>query len=185
LTPVFPLGFFGQTAKLHKDMRELCNYFIPKYGLKLVGLEKSGTFVEHAEHITTGDTAPLKSGNILLLNNKYIYKHILPGPSSEEELNKLPAYASTSYYSGKLIYNSCSGRTWVITLPIADSEIIKAPKTDDFKNLPEILNTLDKLKCDMYDNAIVPIALVNQLVSLANHPSAKILEKFAASNIGD
>ncbi len=180
-----PLGFFGQTAKLHKDMRELCNYFIPKYGLKLVGLEKSGTFVEHAEQITKGEQAPLRYGNILLLNNNYIYKHILPGPSTDEELKRLPIYANSSYYSGKLIYNSHSGRTWVITIPIADSEIIKSPKIEDYKNLPEILFTLDKLKCDMYDNAIVPIALVNQLVSLANHPSSKILEKFAKSSIGD
>ncbi|HHR3712131.1 TPA: hypothetical protein ACS5X4_004717, partial [Salmonella enterica] len=44
-----PLGFFGQTAKLHKDMRELCNLYIDEHSLKLVGLEKSGSFVEHAE----------------------------------------------------------------------------------------------------------------------------------------
>lgn len=172
-----PLGFFGQTAKLHKDMRELCNYFIPKYGLRLVGIEKSGTFVEHAEQITTGPNPALQPGNVLLLNNSYIYKHILPKPESDS------VYANTSYYSGKLIYCSCSGRTWVVTIPISDSEIIRSPKLEDFKNLSEILYALDKLKCDMYDNALVPIALVNKLVSLANHPSSKILEKFATTSI--
>ena len=34
-------------------------------------------------------------------------------------------------------------------------------------------------KCDMYDDSLVPIALVNKLVSLANHPSSRILQKFA------
>lgn len=36
----------------------------------------------------------------------------------------------------------------------------------------------------MYDNSLFPVALVNKLVSLANHPSSVILEKFAKKNIG-
>ena len=178
-----PLGFFGQTANLHKDMRNLCSFFIKNYNLKLVGLEKSGAFVEHAGEISKGDDAPLEKGNIFLLSNNYIYKHILPGPSNIEQLNKLPIYAHTSYYSGKLIFRSSSGRVWVITIPIHDSEIIRAPEQKHYPNLHTILNCLEKLKCDMYDNAIVPIALVNRLVSLANHPSSKILEKFASQSI--
>jgi hypothetical protein len=180
-----PLGFFGQTAKLHKDMRELCNLYIEKYSLKLVGIEKSGSFVEHAEQITIGDDACLQKGQALPLFNKYIYKHILPGPSSEIELDKMPPYASTSYYSGKLIYRSQSDRTWVLTLPIKESEEIKNLNKNSFENLDEILNAVDRLKCDMYENSIVPIALVNQLVSLANHPSSKMLEKFAVQSMGE
>lgn len=123
-----PLGFFGQTAKLHKDMRELCNLYIKEYSLKLVGLEKSGSFVEHAEHITSSEDACLQKGQVLPLFNNYIYKHILPGPSTESELNKLPPYASTSYYSGKLIYRSQTDRTWVLTIPIHHCNEIKVLK---------------------------------------------------------
>ena len=42
---------------------------------------------------------------------------------------------------------------------------------------------IQKLRCDMYDDAIVPIALANKLVSLANHPSKILLEKFASKGI--
>ena len=31
----------------------------------------------------------------------------------------------------------------------------------------------------MYDSALLPIKLVNKLVSLSNHPSSLILERFA------
>ncbi|MCU8487013.1 hypothetical protein M2G38_16925 [Vibrio vulnificus] len=178
-----PLGLFGQTARLHADMRELCCYMIPKYGLKLVGLEKSGSFVEHAEEITMGESAALGLGQVLPLQNNYIYKHILPGPSTEEELNKLRPYSDTSYYSGKLIYRSQSDRTWVMTLPTAKAEDYYDLSRSSFSNLDEILSTVDKLKCDMYDNAIIPIALANQLVSLANHPSSRMLEKFASNTM--
>ncbi|MEC8327239.1 MAG: hypothetical protein VX100_14325 [Pseudomonadota bacterium] len=180
-----PLGFFGQTAKLHKDMRELCNLYIKEYSLKLVGIEKSGSFVEHADQITVGEDACLEKGQALPLFNDYIYKHILPGPSTAAELKKLDPYASTSYYSGKLIYRSKSDRTWVLTVPIESSEEIKTLSKSSFANLDEILNVVDRLKCDMYENSIIPIALVNQLVSLANHPSSIILEKFAIKSMQD
>ncbi|MGE5458181.1 MAG: hypothetical protein ACM3RX_07490 [Methanococcaceae archaeon] len=36
---------------------------------------------------------------------------------------------------------------------------------------------------DMYDNSLLPIAVVNKLVSLSNHPSAVLLEKFAKASI--
>ena len=44
---------------------------------------------------------------------------------------------------------------------------------------PAILTNVAKLRCDMYDNGLLPIALANKLISLADHPSSKILEKFA------
>lgn len=178
-----PLGFFGQTAGLHKDMRKLCNYFIENYDFKIVGVEKSGSFVEHAAEISKGDNPPLVNGSILLLNNNYIYKHILPGPNDPELLDKTPIYAHTSYYSGKLIFRTESGNVYVITLPIDDYEKIRDPKEEDFNNLHSILNVLTRLKCDMYDNSLIPIALVNKLVSIANHPSSRVLEKFASSHI--
>ncbi|KNC95647.1 DNA double-strand break repair nuclease NurA [Trabulsiella odontotermitis] len=176
-----PLGFFGQTAGLHSDMRELCNFFIPRYGLKILGIEKSGTFVEHAEEISRGDNSPLKINTALLLSNSYIYKHILPASGNEDSINKLPVYAHTSYYSGKIIYRSLSDRVFVVTIPIDDFEKIREPRLEYFQNIHEILGVVDRLKCDMYDNAVIPIALVNKLVSLANHPSSRVLEKFANS----
>ena len=42
---------------------------------------------------------------------------------------------------------------------------------------------VEKLRCDMYDNALLPVALVNKLVSLAAHPSSKILQKFAIESM--
>lgn len=178
-----PLGFFGQTAGLHKDMRELCNFFIEEYDLKIAGVEKSGSFVEHAAEISKGDNPPLKPGNILLLSNDYIYKHILPGPNDQNLLDKLPVYAHTSYYSGKIIFRNESGNVYVITLPIDDYEKIRFPQEEYYRNLHSILNVLTRLKCDMYDNSLIPIALVNKLVSIANHPSSRVLEKFANSHI--
>jgi len=69
----------------------------------------------------------------------------------------------------------------VVSIPTR--EILAHPIQRDLENLPEILTNIEKLRCDMYDNALVPVALVNKLVSLANHPSSRILQKFATEAI--
>ena len=170
-----PLAFFGQTANMHKPMRALANFLVEKDSLFLAGLEKSGAFVDHADEISDR----LKPGNILLLDNDYIYKYIIPGSADTDK-----PYARSSYYGGKLIYRSRDGRTYVITIPVSDERIVLDPNKDHFRNLDIILHNVEKLKCDMYDSALIPIALVNKLVSLADHPSSVILEKFAKVGLG-
>jgi len=176
-----PLSFAGQTARLHESMREMCNYFINNNdkNLFLVGLEKSGAFVDHAHEICIPKEGKivLNSGKFILLSNDYIYKYIIPGDSRKMH------YGNTSYYGGKIIFHSPDGQVIVLSLPVADKSVIKSPKLTEYKNIQEILINIQKLKCDMYDDSIIPVALANKLVSLANHPSKILLEKFASSGV--
>jgi hypothetical protein len=165
-----PLAFFGQTANMHGPVRKLFNYLFKHHNLFLAGLEKSGAFVEHADEIK----GLLTPGQALLLNNRHIYTYILPN-----DPNSPDPYGGTSYYGAKLIFKSTDERMYVITVPVEDSRVVVNPQKSDFKNLDMILWNIEKLRCDMYDNAIVPVALANKLISLSNHPSALILEKFA------
>jgi len=174
-----PLSFSGQTANMHKPMRELCNYLHEKEFLYLVGLEKSGAFVEHAHEICLPKDGKviLTKGQYILLSNQYIYKYIVPGD------HKTMHYGSTSYYGGKVIYHSKNGQVIVLSIPVCDKNVIKNPEPKMYRNLETILVNIQKLKCDMYDDSIIPVALANKLVSLANHPSKILLEKFAVNNL--
>jgi hypothetical protein len=58
------------------------------------------------------------------------------------------------------------------------------PELTDLKNIQEILMNIDKLRCDIYENALIPIAVANKLISLTNHPSSNILERFAKKSMG-
>lgn len=167
-----PLAFFGQTANMHKPMRELIKHLFDHSTLYLAGLEKSGSFVEHADAITS----KLDPGTVLILDNDYIYRYVLPGKADPAN-----PYGRTTYYSNKLIFKTHGGRVYVMSLPTR--EVLAHPKGDDFENLSVILTNIEKLRCDMYDNALVPVALANKLVSLANHPSSRILQKFATETI--
>ncbi len=177
-----PLAFFGQTANMHEPMRWLMNYLAARPHpdgqgtmnyINLVGVEKSGSFVEHADAVR--DSIPL--GHALLLDNDYIYRYITPGAGDPRE-----PFGKTSYYGGKVIFKAIDGNVYVLTLPTP--EPLLAPTIQDLGSFNIVLHTIAKLKCHMYDNALVPVALVNKLVSLSDHPSRKILSAFAKSQTG-
>lgn len=168
-----PLAFFGQTANMHKPMRALVNYLFDKENLYLAGLEKSGPFVDHAGEISK----TLTDGTVLVIDNDYIYKYILPGKADPSN-----PYGRTTYYGNKVIFKATDTRVYVITLPTR--EIMTNPEKADFPNFDAILTNIERLKCDMYESSLIPVALVNKLVSLSNHPSSTILKKFAKGTIG-
>ncbi|MCB9056861.1 MAG: NurA domain-containing protein [Chitinophagales bacterium] len=165
-----PLGFFGQTANMHEPMRELINHLETELNIFLVGIEKSGPFVEHAQEIKDR----IKPGQVYLLSNKHIYKYIKPGnPDSTD------AYGITSYYSSKVIFKSRDEKIYVATLPTKTGTEVLNPQKENFTNIDIIMKHIENLKSDLYDNSLLPIALANKLVSLSDHPSSVLLEKFA------
>lgn len=167
-----PLAYYGNSSVMYLPMRNLVNYLFENHDLFLVGLEKSGAFVEHANEIS--ELIPL--GSAFLLNDDYIFKYILPYRE-----NRTYSYGFRTYYGGKLIYKTNEGNIYIATLPNKKTTPNPTPKT--FKNLEVILQNVADLKCDMYENALFPVALVNKLVSLSDHPSSDILKKFARRKI--
>jgi hypothetical protein len=168
-----PLAFFGQTANLHAPMRKLVGYLFREHDLYLAGLEKSGAFVDHAAEIAR----LMPAGQVLPLSDEYVYRYVVPGKADPSR-----PYGTSTYYGGKLIFKTPAGRMYVLTLPTARPSA--APTAGDYRNLQAVLANVEKLRCDMYDNALLPVALVNKLVSLADHPSSKILQKFAIESMG-
>lgn len=178
-----PLAFFGQTAPLCQPMKELAAFLHRQPGaarganatmslLNAVGLEKSGAFVDHAIQIEDR----IAPGTALILNNDYIYRYVIPGdPTSPHP------YGANTYWGGKLIYKALDRNVYVATVPTGSFK--PHPTFEDFPNLAEIFNVVSQMRCSMYDNALVPIALANKLVSLSDFPSSRILEAFARGQV--
>jgi hypothetical protein len=167
-----PCGFFGQTANLYKPMRDLVGWLQANADLLLVGLEKSGAFVEHAQEIQ----GAINPGQAFIIPNDYIYRYIIPG-----DANPNRPYGSTTNYCHKVIFKTVRGQMHVVSIPVA--QLKAAPTVADLPNLQVLLSNVEDLRCDMYDSALFPVALVNKLVSLSSHPSQVILQKFAKSTV--
>jgi hypothetical protein len=170
-----PLAYFGVTAPLRKPMVELMEFLADKDGGKplicLVGLEKSGAFVEHAMLIEP----TLKPGHYLLFTNDYIYRYILPGDPTGQP------YGLNTYYGSKLVYKSQRGDVFVATIPLANAS--SRDRFENLQNAAEAMRVVSELRCSMYDQALVPVVLANKLVSLADFPSSEILAKFVRGRL--
>lgn len=167
-----PLAFFGPPLSLQKAMVTLVRYLFAQHDLYLVGLEKSGSFVDHADALS----ARLAPGSVVLLDNAYIYRHILPGKADLSH-----GYGHTTYYGHKLFFKTQAGELYVVTAPTP--ELTATPTVESLPHLPVLLTNIAALRCDMYDSALVPVALVNHLVSLSQHPSTRILQRFARERV--
>ncbi len=162
-----PLAFFSKTFRLCVHYRNLFTYINEKaIPLYLVGLEKSGTFVEHALLIKE----KLKEGKYYIFNEDYIKKYVEPAQSTS-------IYGSNTYYGKKVMYKTEAGDVLIAVLPVKEYGAELSEK--DLIGAEVCLQTLSKLRCNMYDNSLVPIAIINKLVSIAELPSANILEKFS------
>lgn len=168
-----PLAFFGLVAPLYKPMRELVEYLLsePRGAsgptLRLVGLEKSGAFVEHAASIQNR----LQPGSFFVVGNDYIRRYIIPGGDGST------SYGQNTYYGQKVFFRAKTGEMHVATVPA--KAFTGSPKPEGLPHLDEILGLVGELKCSMYDNALIPVALANKLVSLSDFPSQRILTTFA------
>ena len=172
-----PLAFFGLVAPLYKPMRELIEFLLGKSRapdgptLRLVGLEKSGAFVEHAIHLQER----LPPGSYLVAGDDYIRKYIVPcGDGST-------IFGQNTYYGQKVFFRARTGEMHVTTIPA--TKYSANPKPEDIPHLDEILGLVGELRCSMYDNALIPVALANKLVSLSDVPSQQILTTFARAQV--
>lgn len=164
-----PLAFFDVLSNLSGFMYDLFKYLLENHNLFLVGIEKSGAFVDFAQKIDK----KLDKGSAMLLNSEYIYKHIYYGSSGN-----INGYGYNSYYGCKVIFKSFKGDIYVLTVPTTERSM-NNPKEENYKNLGIILDSLTRLKSDKYDNAVLPIALVNKNVSISDVPGSAILQKLA------
>ena len=171
-----PLAFFGLVAPLYRPMRELVEHLLGEPGgqtgptLRLAGLEKSGAFVEHAAAIQDR----MESGSYLILSDGYIQRHIVPGEAGA-------VYGQNTYYGQKVFFRAPGGEMHVLTVPARS--YMADPKPSDIPHLEDILALIAELRCSMYDNSLIPVALANKLVSLSDFPSQRILTTFARENV--
>ena len=169
-----PLAFFGLVAPLYRPMRELVEHLLSQPGgptgptLRLAGLEKSGAFVEHAAAIQER----MRPGSFFVVGDGYIRKYIVPSSSDVSS-----TYGQNTYYGQKVFFRASGGEMYVATVP--GREYKAEPKASDIPHLYEVLSLISELRCSMYDNALIPVALANKLVSLSDFPSQRILTTFA------
>ncbi|MGI6702099.1 MAG: hypothetical protein ACOX3U_06570 [Christensenellales bacterium] len=160
------LAFFSKTFQMTRKFRNLIKHLNEnRIDINLIGLEKSGTFKDHACLISD----KLERGKYYLCNEEYIRKYIEPQETKD-------FYGSNTYYGKKVMFKTEAGDVLIAVIPVKEYKATNS--VTDLINAENCLNIVSKLRCNMYDDSLVPVAIINKLVSIAAMPSTNILEKF-------
>ena len=176
-----PLAIFGMPAwlkghiqdeieKIHQDLLTQ-----GRRGLLLIGIEKTGEFVDHFEDLdwlrTEGPRQRLANGTILVPTTDYIYRQINPNTTEK-------AYGEAVYYGRKLMYKNAMGQHAVAMTPIVNDEGREKNSTgpDVFPRLNEALNIIDSLYTHLYRDGFAPLVRSNAHAAIPLRMGYKILD---------
>lgn len=176
-----PLAVFGNGAWLHGSiMRYLSNInhhlrTNNKPNVLIIGLQKTGQIADHTNLIESF----LPVNRIFAIDDSYRYKHIVGGRNPAGN-----GFGYETYYGQDFIYKTPSGRKFIFALPYpfsskdeSDTDFISS-KTEmgRYSELPRALALISEFESDLYENAVVPIALAHRYTAISLSPGGRVLD---------
>ncbi|WP_413292331.1 DNA double-strand break repair nuclease NurA [Bdellovibrio sp. HCB185ZH] len=183
-----PLAVFGNCAWIHRCILDYLNEVrrdLLKQGLNpplIIGLQKSGQLVDFAQLVSP----ELKGSSLLLIDDEYRYKYIYAGREMAGN-----GFGDETYYGQDFIYKTPSGRIFVFGLPFPTGQ--KRPRNsfdekrfdlNSYVELNRALSVLFHFESDLYENALVPIALAHKYTAISLSPGGRVLDLLSRASIG-
>ena len=176
-----PLAIFGMSAWLRTWVRDEIARIHNKQiqagypGILLMGIEKTGQFLEHLSQLDWSDgggpRSTLPDSTALAPTMEYINRHIFHRPSGGNDFGR------QTYYGRKILYKNRNGQHSVITTPIVnnagrDAECVSLAA---FPRLGEILNIMDELSTYLYEDGFAPLVRAHAHAAIPLKAGAEIL----------
>ena len=182
-----PLAIFGNPAWVHSSIMKFLyevNEEMIKHGknpIMILGLQKSGKVYDYLQLIGKS----LKNNSIYCLEDDFRYKYI--------DFDKTPSastFGSETYYGQDFLFKTQSGRTFVFSVPYPFKDkqnpiefTHKKCNIDNYSNIGAYTKLIEDFECDLYENAVVPIALAHKYTAISLKPGSKVLDLLSRSNI--
>lgn len=178
-----PLALFGTVAPLKRRFQEYLAALSARCAERgkpdvplVVGVEKTGRFVEHAELIR--DLIP--RGAVMHLTTDYINQ--ITGRSPDN------AYGTDEFYGRRFIYRTQAGDPLVLTVPPAPGvlpyEGTNAEDLASYPTLRAVCEVLDRVRTRLYPNAVIPVALAHSAASLPLGVGESVLRLMLQKAVG-
>lgn len=184
-----PLSIFGPSAWLHLAIMRFIAEINARLKAKnlppllLIGLQKTGQVYDHMQLIDRY----IEPDSLFPISDDYRYKYIFAGRDPAGN-----GFGFETYYGQDFIYKTRSGRTFILALPYPFAT--KSPPGIDFikakvdvrlyKGLPRALALINHFETDLYENAIVPIALANKYTAISLVPGGRVLDILTRKGLG-
>jgi hypothetical protein len=178
-----PLALYGTVAPLKRRFQDYLGQFTKRCAANnrpaaplVVGVEKSGAFVEHAQLIAH----LIEPGQVMFLTTEYINR------MTGRPLNN--PYGSDEFYGRRFIYRTRTGGVLVFTVPPMpgvtpygdpDGELWSS-----YPTLRPICEVLDYVQTRLYENAVIPVALAHSAASLPLGVGQSVLRALVQQSLG-
>ncbi|MBL8076821.1 MAG: DNA double-strand break repair nuclease NurA [Anaerolineales bacterium] len=179
-----PLALFGNPAGLlipvKEELRrinEKAKEYTDGADILLVGVEKTGFFVNHFERIDqnkNGTFGMFLPQTFALISDEYIKKNIVFSDSKKK-------YGDDTYFGRKLFYKTKSGARVVASLPMLDisHEDASRAEPDQYPRLADALTLFDQLASSRFPNAISPLISAHAEAAIPLNLGSRVLEDMA------
>lgn len=178
-----PLALFGTVAPLKRRFQEYIAALSSECEAKgnpglplIVGVEKSGRFVEHADLIR----ALIPRGSVMNLTSEYINR-ITGRPPGHH-------YGTDEFYGRRFIYRTTAGDPLVITVPPKPDVLPYGGEgAEDLSSYPAlrpVCEVLDRVRTRLYSNAVIPVALAHSAASLPLGVGQSVLRLMLQKAVG-
>jgi hypothetical protein len=186
-----PLGIFGEPAKLSQRLQALIfkvNERLVQMGLQpmlVLGLQKTGGVMDHALLLERF----LPDGVIRVIDDDYRNKYITGGASPAAN------FGNETYYGQDFLFKTERGRIFNFAIPYPFGDKTFGGGGRAFANAKVELDRYGLLieracdlvrhfEMDLYDNALVPVALAHRHASISLVPGGKVLDLLVRSGLG-
>lgn len=191
-----PLAVHGHPAWMSRsimlELRRLNAVVKAKtgFGLLIIGIEKSGLFVDHFTHVDIGNMdvvddaikkeGAIKAGSLFLLTDKYIKERIIYSDSPK-------LYGSQTYFGRKFFYKTKRGSLLTCSVPFFTelSESLNDNTPENFQRLPDALETLEALWSSRYSNALAPVIEAHAEATIPLNLGKALLKKLTAEMVSN
>jgi hypothetical protein len=168
-----PLLLRAQLSRLVEPIRGLIDYLRDSgVTLHVVGVEKNGPLVAIVDEFRNTLKQP---GDFFIASTRFLIEEVAGSEMPDNYRNRV-------LYGAKVAVRL--GPDHVVVLNVPTGQFITSPEASDLIGLSETVRILSRLVSYRYPNALVPLVLVNSMASIAQSPSATILETFAAELMG-
>lgn len=181
-----PLAVFGQPASLSFSLVELYHGIgleLEARGLTapiVIGLQKDGQVMEHARSI--GRHLPCNTYRVV--DDDYRDKYI----SSVNNDN----FGTETYFGQDFIFKTNKGGVFTVGLPYparqkSGSKEFSKLKSDVARYGDQVARAFDVIRhfeLDLYDNAVIPVALAHRHASISLTPGGKVLDLVTKNGLG-
>lgn len=186
-----PLALFGEPAKLHSKLMVLlhsANRRLNELGqepLLVMGLQKTGGVMDHAKLLERF----LPHGVMQVIDDEYRHKFITGSDTPSAN------FGNETYYGQDFLFKTERGRIFNFALPypFATKEAdgsgkkfadIKCELAHYGSLIERACDLIRHFELDLYDNAIVPVALAHRHASISLVPGGKVLDILARDGLG-